>query len=105
MSPWRLLRSTSTPTCSSRSRHLPVYLPQASRRADIDPTTPCLPSSTAYDHADSTEAPEQSASWSHTWTPPFMPSDSFLFWITGIDCCHTFGLFVRREVAGPDGIC
>jgi hypothetical protein len=36
---------------------------------------------------------------------PLLPSISFRFWFTGIDCCHAFGLFARREVAGPDGIC
>jgi len=29
----------------------------------------------------------------------------FSFGFTGVDCSHTSGLRVRREVAGPDGIC
>jgi GST-like protein len=35
---------------------------------------------------------------------PSMPSVSFRFWFTRIDCSHTSGLRVRHAVAGPDGI-
>jgi hypothetical protein len=36
---------------------------------------------------------------------PFDAKRFFRFWFTGRDCCHTSGLCVRHEVAGPDGIC
>ena len=36
---------------------------------------------------------------------PPLPSTSFGFGFTGIDCRHTSGLRVRPEVAGPDVIC
>jgi hypothetical protein len=39
-----------------------------------------------------------------TWTPLYAKR-YFRFWITGRECSLTFGLCVRDELAGPDGIC
>ena len=36
---------------------------------------------------------------------PLYAKRFFSVWFTGIDCSHTFGLCMRREVAGPDGMC
>jgi hypothetical protein len=39
-----------------------------------------------------------------TWTP-LHAKRYFQFWITGKKCTLTFGLCVRDELAGPDGMC
>jgi hypothetical protein len=40
----------------------------------------------------------------HTWTP-LLAKHFFGPGFAGINCSHTFGLGLRRVVAGPDGIC